>query len=105
MIVTFKTRNHPNITMFGNVAVRLLRLLGHSGTVPGALAADEVAGALERLRQAVAAEPDAPTDEEPAPPPDADGNREPPITLHQRAYPLMQLLETAAARGDNVRWD
>jgi len=38
MLVTFSCKVCPNITMFGDVAVRMLRLIGHSGTVPSALA-------------------------------------------------------------------
>ena len=53
MIVTFKTKTWANIVMFGDVAVALLRMMGHSGTVPGALRADEVGPAHERLRTAL----------------------------------------------------
>jgi hypothetical protein len=37
MLVTFTCKAYADITLFGNVAVSLLRLMGHSGTVPGAL--------------------------------------------------------------------
>ena len=49
MLVTFSCPVYANITMFGDVAVRLLKLMGHSGTTPGALLADDVPAALERL--------------------------------------------------------
>lgn len=57
MLVTFRTDVHADILMFGDIAVQLLKLMGHSGAVPGALLADDVPAALERLRQAVAAQP------------------------------------------------
>ncbi len=55
MLVTFRTKTHADLLMFGEIAVYLLKLMGHSGTVPSALLADEVPAALDRLRQAVAA--------------------------------------------------
>ena len=54
MLITFKTKSYADITMFGDVALKLIKIMGHSGTVPGALGADEVADALERLRKAAA---------------------------------------------------
>ena len=36
MVVTFSCSAYADIMMFGDVAVRLLRLMGHSGTLPGA---------------------------------------------------------------------
>ena len=42
MIVTFKTKPYADITMFGDVAIHLLKLMGHSGTVPGAIVAEDV---------------------------------------------------------------
>ena len=56
MLVTFSCPAHADITMFGDVAIRLLELMGHSGTVPGALLAEDVAAALARLEAAVAAD-------------------------------------------------
>lgn len=55
MIVTFRSKAHADIIMFGDIAVNLLKLMGHSGTVPGALLAEDVPAALDRLRKAVAA--------------------------------------------------
>jgi hypothetical protein len=56
MLVTFSCPAYADITMFGDVAVRMLKLMGHSGTVPGALLAEDVPAALERLRSAIEAE-------------------------------------------------
>jgi len=41
--------------MFGDVAVDLLKLMGHSGTVPGAIRAEDVEAALSRLRAGLTA--------------------------------------------------
>ena len=104
MLVTFETQAHANITMFGEVAVTLLKLMGQSGTVPGALLAEDVPAALERLRAAVAEHPEATLD--PAPPAGAkrDEANEARVSLGHRALPLISLLEAAAAARQNVMW-
>jgi hypothetical protein len=100
MIVTFKTKTWANIVMFGDVAVALLRMMGHSGNVPGALRADEVGPARERLRTALdALAPDTPS---PGKKTDED---EPPVSIHQRAYPLLELLAAAESAGREVMWE
>lgn len=101
MLVTFQTKAYANITMFGDVAKQLLKLMGHSGTVPSAIAAEDVADALEKLRKAVAALP--PNEKGPAKVDEPSG--EPPrVGLAQRAYPLLKLLEAAAAESCPVQW-
>ena len=103
MLVTFTCKAYSDITMFGNVAVSLLRLMGHSGTVPGALLAAEVPQALERLRAGIAAHGDTP-----APAGDEDKDREedePVVRLSQRALPLIELLEAAVNEACDVMWD
>ena len=65
MLVTFSCNAYANITMFGDVAVRLLKMImGHSGTVPGALLAEDVPAALEHLEAEVAANEQLPEPEE-----------------------------------------
>ena len=34
MLVTFTTNAYADITMFGDVALAMLKMMGHSGTVP-----------------------------------------------------------------------
>ena len=85
------------LTMFGDVAVALLKSMGHSGTVPGALLAKDIPPALERLKAAVAIAPAKGGD-----PNDAE---DPKVSLAQRAYPLIDLLERAAKAGADVLWD
>jgi hypothetical protein len=104
MLVTFKTDAYANITMFGAVAVTLIKLMGHSGAVPGALLAQDVPAALARLRSGVAANPDARLDPAPASGREPD-EETPPVSLAHRALPLIELLEAAATQGENVMWD
>jgi hypothetical protein len=101
MLVTFKTEAHASITMFGEVALTLLKLLGHSGTIPGALLAEDLPEALGRLKDAVAQSPETPLD----PHTGAKDEEERPVSLGHRALPLIELLADAAAAGKNVMWD
>lgn len=104
MLVTFKTEAYASITMFGDVAVALIKLMGHSGKVPGALMPEDVPTALERLKAAVAANPDSALD--PAGPDRQDDEgRESHVSLAHRALPLVELLSAAAAAKKYVMWE
>lgn len=96
MLVTFTTPAYADITMFGDVALNLLKMMGHSATVPGAILADDLAPALERLKSGLA---------KTAPPAaDTDDDEDPPVSLAHRALPLIELLEAAAKSGKDVMW-
>jgi hypothetical protein len=102
MLVTFKSEAYAHITLFGDVAVRLLKMMGQSGKVPGALLAEDVPEALERLRNAIDAHKALPAVENPG---EDDGDEEPAVSLANRALPLIELLEAAAKAGTYVMWD
>lgn len=103
MLITFKTPVHADITMFGDVAKALIHMMGHSGSVPGALLAQDVPAALQRLQAAVETNPDRPLD--PKHDEDDDEARAQSVSLKHRALPLIDLLEAAAREGKNVMWD
>lgn len=98
MLVKFESEV-GSVTMFGDVAVKLLKMTGHTGTVPSALLAKDIPAALERLKAALAMT----QDDGGAAAKEADGaqNR---VSLRQRAYPLIELMERAAARGVDITW-
>ena len=98
MLVRFDTKS-ATITMFGEVAKQLLRLMGQSGAVPGAILAADIPAALERLKRGVSAERDQPKQDKGN---DDSGDK---VGLKQRAHPLIELLERAAQRGDDVVWE
>ncbi|MGQ9660446.1 MAG: DUF1840 domain-containing protein [Thermochromatium sp.] len=103
MLIRFETPAYATIIMFGEVAVTLIRLMGHSGTVPGALLAEDVPAALERLKAAVAEHPNATLD--PTTPTSRKDDDSPQVSLAHRALPLIELLEAAARAGENVMWE
>jgi hypothetical protein len=102
MIVRFDSKV-GGFTMMGDVAVTLLRMMGHSGTVPSAILAADIPAAVARLRAALAALPP------PAAEPDTDGDdeddrRRDAVPLPHRAVPLIDLLERSAAANVDVTW-
>lgn len=97
MLVTFTTNAYADITMFGDIALAMLRMMGHSATVPGAILAADVPAALNRLKAAIEAEKAAPPIENE----DAD---EPVVSMAHRALPLINLLAAAAKAESNVMW-
>jgi hypothetical protein len=101
MLVTFSCPVYANITMFGDVAVRLLKIMGHSGMVPGALLAEDVPAALVRLEAAVAANEQLPEPEESG----QSVDDELPVSLSHRALPVIELLRAAEKAKCNVMWD
>jgi hypothetical protein len=104
MLVTFSTKAAADITMFGDVAITLLKLMGQSGALPGALLAPDLPEAIDRLKKGVAAAGNEPAGN---PPRRADEDEEkapPPVTLRQRAFPLIKLLEAAAHAEADVVW-
>lgn len=97
MLVTFTTDAYADITMFGDVATALLKMMGHSATVPGAILAADVPAALSRLTAAIDA------DKTPPPVEDKDAD-EPVVSMANRALPLIELLTAAAKAESDVMW-
>ena len=103
MSVKFQTKSQATITMFGDVAVTLIKLMGHSGTVPSALQAEDVPAALARLKAAVAERSNEPLDPQGGSSQDDDKGQS--VSLAHRALPLIEMLTAAAAAGENLMWD
>ena len=97
MLVTFTTDAYADITMFGDVALALLKMMGHSGTVPSAILAAEVPAALSRLTAGIEAAKAAPSVNN-------EDEDEPQVSLSNRALPLINLLTAATLEGCDVIW-
>lgn len=94
-MVRFQTKNHADVVMFDSVAAKMLELMGHSGTIPGALDENEVATALSRLESAVS---------KPAAQSGDDWNGDS-VSLSHRVQPLIDLLTTANNAQNHVIWE
>ena len=100
MLVKFDS-DVGTLTMFGDVAVQLLKSMGHTGTVPSAVLPEDIPAALARLK-AAAASPDAAVP--PRAKPAGEQDNELPVSLKKRAFPLIELLERAAKNQCEVLW-
>ncbi len=100
MLVQFTSDAYENITMFGDVARQLLKTMGQSGTIPGALQADEVPAALSRLESGLKEKGNMNTSMSS----NDDDDQDPPISLSHRAVPLIAMLKASAAQNCDVIW-
>lgn len=98
MLVTFHSKDYYPITMFGEPALELLRLMGVASKVPGAIYAEDVPQALWQLQEALAEQP-VDTD------PQCEPLHETPVSLKQRAVPLLEMLQAAVKSQHSIYWD
>lgn len=96
MLITFSCKNYANITMIGDIAKQLLKLMGNSGTVPGAMVAEEIPEALSRLELAI---------KQASQIVEKDNEEESTINLAQRSFPLVNMLKAAIKHHSNVMWE
>lgn len=103
MLVTFESKAYANITMFGDIAKKLIKFMGHSGTIPSAIRSADVPAALENLKQAVRVElvAESKRDVDKSKPDSGDDDY---VTVDKRAKPLIEMLEAAVERGEDVVW-
>ena len=104
MLVTFRSKASADVVMFSDVAVRLIKLMGHSGVVPSAIFAEDVAASLCQLKQAIEADKAEATGKQSSQT-GKDDSDPPAVSLANRALPLIELLTAAAAAKCNVTWD
>jgi hypothetical protein len=114
MLVTFRSEATESITMFGDIAQAMLKLMGATGRVPGAFGAEDVPAALARLEaevesmKAIAHTTSAPPADNEDVSAEDDGTEEapqPPIALATRAVPLLSLMKRAAAARVPLVWE
>ena len=101
MLYEFKSKATGTVVMTGEVAERLLAIVGKAPGRSGVFTVEQMGPAIAALQAAIALEKaeSAPGEpEEPA----ADGRR--PISLAQRAWPLIDMLRTAQAADKVVTW-
>ena len=99
MLITFKTSAYANITMFGDVGLKLLEMMNFGKAVPGAITAEDVPQALINLQQGLATIPQQ------AEAAGAEDDDQPSTSLHTRAVPLLELLKAATVDHNLVGWE
>lgn len=96
MLIEIQGEHTGSITMFGNVATTLLKMMGQSGKQEGALREEDVPDALNSLNKALQSVPDQSSD-------DLDGDEES-VGIKTRAVPLIKMLEECVEKGGYVMW-
>lgn len=99
MLIEFQTPAYATITMFDDVAKKLLELMGMSGAIPGALSAEDVPASLDRLQRGLKGAQSFVSQH------DYNEVEGQPVSFANRAYPLVQLLTAAAQKNKHVMWD
>jgi hypothetical protein len=111
MIVTFQSPASGDVIMFGDVAQRMMKLMGKDVTDKGIVTVEQLPEAIARLKAAIEEdkqqraglqEEDLPRTE-----PDRSGGAQssrPFVTLTQRAVPLLVLLEWSLKKKKPVVW-
>ena len=100
MLITFETKAYANITMFGDVAKRLIKYMGQSGAVPSAILAKDLPEALRKLLTNIESEMAIEQDDEAE-----TGEDDNFVSIDKRAKPLIELLEAAIEQNADVMWD
>jgi len=102
MIYKFKSKAAGDVIMLGPNGDQMLRLIGREPAAKGIIEVPHMAAAIAALRAAVQA------DEAPIESDDDNGDQDAPgrgaITLRQRLWPVIDLLERSLAAGEPVVW-
>jgi hypothetical protein len=109
MLITFKSAAAADVLMFGEAAKTILQILGKDGADPqGIVTVEQLPGAIARLRAAIDADRarrSQPTpDEEEAARETGQTGMGAPVSLAQRAYPLLTMLEDSLKEDTPVTW-
>jgi len=108
-LVVFRSKAAAEIFMFAETAQRMLQIVGKADSQRGVIRAEEIDAALHSLVSAVEAEKAElrnaslrrETQERAGRP---AGEPLPPITLGQRAFPLVEMLRAASRKRVDVTW-
>lgn len=112
MIVTFQSAAAGDVIMFGDVAHRMMGIMGKEASDKGIVTVEELPDAIARLRAAIAedkaqTQPAAVADEDrpqTEPDPNSQTGERPFVSLAQRGVPLLELLELALKKKKPVVW-
>ena len=110
MLVTFRSKAAAEVLMLSEHALPLLQAAGKSvDTVPerGVFTPEQLDGAIAGLERAIAeSQPVSHDDDE-----DPDDDKPPvpaiarPVSVEQRAYPVLEMLRKARGANENVMWE
>ena len=104
-MITFRSEVGPDVMMFDDIAHRMMDLLGKERTERGVVTVEQLPAAIAALKEAIAKDRAAQKAQPEAEDEGDEETRAPrPVSLAQRALPLVELLEISLARGKPVTW-
>lgn len=104
MLMTFHSKAWSSIIIDRDVGVKLLKLAGHSGTIPSAMLAADIPAAIDRLNAGLDTADPGPARGSAQKNPD-DSDEPPPVGLRLRAFPLLEMLKASVKKNCDVTWD
>lgn len=108
MIVTFKSAASADVIYFGDVAKRMMELMGKEAGERGIVTVEQLPEAIARLKAAIAADKESHRrhllDETPKMENAEGGGARPFVSLTQRAAPLLAMLEESLGEDKPVMW-
>ncbi len=107
-IVTFKSQASADLVYFGDVARRMMALMGKEAADKGIVTVEQMPEAIACIEAAIAADKAEHLRqvraEEPATEADGQGGTRPRVSLTQRALPLLAMLKESLAEKKPVVW-
>lgn len=103
-MIRFTSPAGASVSMFDKDAKALIKMMGHSGTIPSAIRAEDIPAALHQLEAALQTE-ETKTNQTKEEQPIKDDSEEKSVGVNVRAYPLIELLKAAMAKEKNVMWE
>ncbi len=107
-IVTFKSAACADAIYFGDVAQRLMALMGKDAEPKGIVTVEQLPEAIARLEAAIAADREDHLRhvraDEPGTETAENGDKRPSVSLTQRALPLLAMLKDSLAEKKPVVW-
>lgn len=108
MIVTFQSPASGDVIMFGDVARRMMKLMGKDETEKGIVTVEQLPDAIARLKAAIDEDKRQRAGHSPEELPQTEraenGSARPYVSLAQRALPLLELLEWSLKKKKPVVW-
>ncbi|HEY6895770.1 MAG TPA: DUF1840 domain-containing protein [Rhodocyclaceae bacterium] len=104
MIITFRSAAAGDVIMFGDVAKRMMELMGKRVTDEGIVTLEQLPEAIAGLRAAIAEDKARRAGLQDDDDEDRPSGAPAGVSTAQRAVPLLELLEWAQKKGKPVTW-
>ncbi len=108
MIITFQSPASGDVIMFGDVAKRMMQLMGKEPSDKGIVTVEQLPDAIARIKAAIEEDRRDRSGRNPEDLPQTEkaegGGSRPYVSLGQRALPLLELLEWSLKKQKPVVW-